>query len=387
MTGPLPYSRQEVTDLDVMAVVEALRAPLITQGPMVERFEADLAAFVGADYAVVFNSATAALHAAYAVLGIGPGKSVLTSPITFVATANAALYLGGSVRFADVDPATALIDPDAADDRADRSVKVVTPVHFGGEVAPVEVLAAIAEARGWAVVEDASHALGATYQSRTGGLHRVGACDHSTMCCFSFHAVKQITTGEGGAVTTNDPELARRLRMFRSHGITRDWDRMSQVEGPWYYEQHDLGYNYRLTDFQCALGRSQLARLPEWVAKRALLAGLYEARLAGVGGVVPLRRPKGSQGAHHLFVVRVPPAERLRIFEILTAQGIGVNVHYIPVYQQPYHRAHGSEGVHRSGAEEYYHSALTLPLFHGMTDADVDRVVTALERAVAGGPA
>ena len=274
MTGPLPYSRQEVTDLDVVAVAEALRAPLITQGPMVDRFEADLAVFVGADYAVVFNSATAALHAAYAVLGIGPGKSVLTSPITFVATANAALYLGGSVRFADVDPATALIDPDAADDRADRSVKVVTPVHFGGEVAPVEVLAAIAEARGWAVVEDASHALGASYRSRTGVLHRGGACDHSTMCCFSCHAVKQITTGEGGAVTTNDAELSRRLRMFRSHGITRDWDRMSQVDGPWYYEQQDLGYNYRLTDFQCALGRSQLARLPEWVAKRARLAGL-----------------------------------------------------------------------------------------------------------------
>lgn len=387
MTGSLPYSRQEVTDLDVVAVAEALRAPLITQGPMVDRFEADLAVFVGADYAVVFNSATAALHAAYAVLGIGPGKSVLTSPITFVATANAALYLGGSVRFADVDPATALIDPDAADDRADRSVKVVTPVHFGGEVAPVEVLAAIAEARGWAVVEDASHALGASYRSRTGVLHRVGACDHSTMCCFSFHAVKQITTGEGGAVTTNDAELSRRLRMFRSHGITRDWDRMSQVDGPWYYEQQDLGYNYRLTDFQCALGRSQLARLPEWVAKRALLAGLYEARLAGVGGVVPLRRPKGSQGAHHLFVVRVPPAERLRIFDTLTAQGIGVNVHYIPVYQQPYHRLHGSAGVHRPGSEEYYRSALTLPLFHGMTDADVDRVVTALERAIVGAAA
>ena len=381
MTTPLPYARQDITDVDVAAVAEALRAPLITQGPLVDQFEADLATFVGADHAVVFNSATAALHAAYAVLGIGPGRSVLTSPITFVATANAACYLGGSVRFADVDPTTGLIDPDAADDRADQTVTVLTPVHFGGEVAPLEVLAAIAEARHWTVVEDASHALGATYRSRGGAEHRVGACDHSTMCCFSFHAVKQITTGEGGAVTTNDDELARRLRMFRSHGITRDRSRMEQLDGPWYYEQQDLGYNYRLTDFQCALGRAQLPRLPEWIAKRARLATLYEARLAGVDGVVPLRRPKGSAGAHHLFVVRVPAADRLRIFETMSAQGIGVNVHYIPVYRQPYHRAHGSENVIRSGSEEYYRSAITLPLFHTMTEADVDRVVTALERA------
>ncbi len=381
MTAALPYSRQDITDVDVAAVAEALRAPLITQGPLVDQFESDLATFVGADHAVVFNSATAALHAAYAVLGIGPGKSVLISPITFVATANAARYLGGSVRFADVDPTTGLIDPDAADDRADQTVKVLTPVHFGGEVAPLEVLAAIAEARHWTVVEDASHALGATYRSRGGAEHRVGACDHSTMCCFSFHAVKQITTGEGGAVTTNDEELARRLRMFRSHGITRDRSRMGQSDGPWYYEQQDLGYNYRLTDFQCALGRSQLPRLPEWIAKRARLAALYEARLAGVDGVVPLRRPKGSVGAHHLFVVRVPPADRLRMFETMSAQGIGVNVHYIPVYRQPYHRAHGSANVIRSGSEEYYRSAITLPLFHSMTEADVDRVVTALERA------
>ena len=387
MTAPLPYSRQEIAAADLAAVAEALRAPLITQGPMVDRFESELAAFVGAEHAVVFNSATAALHAAYAVLGVGPGASVLTTPITFVATANAALYLGGGVRFADVDPTTALIDPDAADDQGDPTVKVLTPVHFGGEVAPLEVLAAVAEARGWAVVEDASHALGATYRSQQGSEHRVGACAHSTMCCFSFHAVKQITTGEGGAVTTNDGDLDRRLRMFRSHGITRDRSRMERADGPWYYEQHGLGYNYRLTDFQCALGRSQLARLPEWIVRRRQLASRYEARLAGIDGVVPLRRPKGSTGAHHLFVVRVQPADRLRIFEALAGQGIGVNVHYIPVYRQPYHRAHGSSGVLRPGAEEYYESALTLPLFHGMTDADVDRVVTALERAVLGAPA
>ncbi len=385
MSSPLPYSRQDITAADVAAVAEALRAPLITQGPLVDLFEADLARFVGADYAVVFNSATAALHAAYAVLGIGPGSSVLTTPITFVATANAALYLGGSVRFADVDPTTGLIDPDAADDRADKSVKVLTPVHFGGEVASLDVLAAVADARHWAVVEDASHALGATYRSSDGTEHQVGACDHSTMCCFSFHAVKQITTGEGGAVTTNDDDLYRRLKMFRSHGITRDRAHLEQWDGPWYYEQADLGYNYRLTDFQCALGRSQLERLPGWIAERARLAARYETRLRDLPGAVPLRRPSGSNGAHHLFVVRVAPTERRRIYEELSAQGIGVNVHYIPVYRQPYHRRHGQQDVLRSGAEEYYQSAITLPLFHGMTDADVDRVVAALEGAVRGG--
>ncbi len=387
MTGSLPYSRQDITAADVAAVAEALRAPLITQGPLVDLFEADLARFVGSDYAVVFNSATAALHAAYAVLGVGPGSSVLTTPITFVATANAALYLGGAVRFADVDPSTGLIDPDAADDRADKTVKVLAPVHFGGEVAPLDVLAAVADARHWAVVEDASHALGATYRSSDGTDHRVGACDHSTMCCFSFHAVKQITTGEGGAVTTNDGDLYRRLKTFRSHGITRDRDRMEQWDGPWSYEQTDLGYNYRLTDFQCALGRSQLQRLPDWIAARARLAAGYEARLRDVAGVVALGRPARSTGAHHLFVVRVAPSERRRIYEELTAQGIGVNVHYIPVYRQPYHRTHGSEDVFRPGAEEYYQSALTLPLFHGMTDGDLDRVVTALQGAVLGRPA
>ncbi len=381
----LPYSRQDISEADVAAVADALRAPLITQGPLVDQFEADLARFVGADDAVVFNSATAALHAAYAVLGIGPGRSVLTTPITFVATANAALYLGGGVRFADVNPATGLIDPDAVDDRADKTVKVLTPVHFGGEVAPLEALAAIASARHWQIVEDASHALGATYRSSNGVEHRVGACDHSTMCCFSFHAVKQITTGEGGAVTTNDKALSRRLRMFRSHGITREPERLEQPDGPWYYEQHELGYNYRLTDFQCALGRSQLSKLPAWIASRARLAARYEARLAGVDGVTPLARPSGSDGAHHLFVVRVEASRRRRVFEALTAEGIGVNVHYIPVYRQPYYRHHGTAGCRRGGAEAYYESALTVPLWHAMTDGDVDRVVSAIERTLGGG--
>lgn len=382
--GFLPYSRQDISDEDVAAVSEALRARLITQGPAVERFEDALAEFTGARYVVAFNSGTAALHGAYAAAGIGPGTTVLTSPITFVATANAALYLGGAVRFADVEPDSALIDPDAADDESDPSVRVVAPVHFGGEVAGIEALAAIAEARRWLIVEDAAHAFGATYRTSDGMDHRVGSCDHSDMCCFSFHAVKQLTTGEGGAVTTNDETTWRRLKRFRSHGITRDAGDLTTDEGPWYYEQQDLGFNYRLTDFQSALGLSQLRRFPGWLASRREIAGWYDDRLAGVADAPPLTRPDWSQGAHHLYVVRVPAEKRRAVFERMIAAGIGVNVHYIPVYRQPYYRNGPFPKLRLAGAETFYRSALTLPLFPAMTEADVERVVTTLRSSLEG---
>lgn len=382
----LPYARQEISDQDIAAVTEALRAALITQGPTVARFEAALAEFVGADHAVVFNSCTAALHAAYAAAGVGPGVSVLTSPNTFVASGNAALYLGGQVRFTDIDPASGLMDADDVDDHAENSIRVVTPVHFGGEVAPVEAIAAVAEARRWKVVEDAAHAIGASYHTSDGRDHKVGACAHSDMCCFSFHPAKQLTTGEGGAVTTNDPALYARLKRFRSHGITREAAELTHNDGPWYYEQHDLGYNYRLTDFQCALGLSQLGRLPGWLEARARVAGWYDARFAGVPGVVPLVRPRWSRGAHHLYVVRLDPTRRRAVYDALQAAGIGANVHYIPVYRQPYYQRHGFARVTRPGAEAYYASALTLPLFPAMTEGDVARVTEVVTR-VAGGAA
>ncbi|MBX3147483.1 MAG: UDP-4-amino-4,6-dideoxy-N-acetyl-beta-L-altrosamine transaminase [Gemmatimonadales bacterium] len=382
MSGFLPYGRHQISDADIAAVTEALRASHITQGPLVERFEQALAEYTGAEYAVAFNSGTAALHAAYAAAEIGPGRNVLTSPITFVATANAALYLGGHVAFADVDPATGLIDPDSTDDRAEPQTAAVVPVHFGGEVAPVEALSAIGQARGWVVIEDAAHAIGARYRATDGQEYRVGECAHSLMCCFSFHPVKQMTTGEGGAVTTNDPALYRRLKRFRTHGITREPSEVGAAEGPWYYEQHELGFNYRLTDFQSALGMSQLARLPEWIERRRAVAAWYENRLAGIDDVTPLRRPAGSIGAHHLFVVRVPPDRRRRVYEELVRQGVGANVHYIPVYHQPFYRQRGFSRMALPGAESYYGSALTLPLFPAMTEADVDRVVTAVESAV-----
>lgn len=386
MSGFMPYSRQEISDADVAAVAEALRASHLTQGPLVEQFEADLARFVGARFAVVFNSGTAALHAAYAAVGVGPGSSVLTSPITFVATANASLYLGGSVRFADVEPDSAQIDPNSADDQADRTVKVLAPVHFGGEVAPIEALAAVAEARHWTIVEDASHALGATYRTSDGADHQVGACDHSAICCFSFHAVKQITTGEGGAATTNDETLYRRMKRFRTHGITREAGELVGNDGPWYYEQHELGYNYRLTDVQCALGRSQLARYGDWLAARRRVAAWYEERFASIPDAVPLRRPHGSHGAHHLFVIRVPPTRRRAIYDELHRRGIGANVHYIPVYHQPFYQRGGFPKTIRSGAEAYYRSALTIPLFPAMTESQVDQVVAGVVAGLGGHP-
>jgi perosamine synthetase len=376
----IPYARQDISDDDVRAVQAALLEPMLTQGPGVAEFERRLAETVGVRYAVSFNSGTAALHAAYFAAGVGPGRSVLTSPITFVATTNASLYLGGGVHFADIDQDTVLLDPASVDEVTASDVAVVTPVHFGGQVADLETLAATAARRGWLVVEDAAHALGATYTTRDGQTHRVGSCAHSALCCFSFHPVKHITTGEGGAVTTNDEGLMRKLRAFRSHGITRDPSELERPEGPWYYEQHALGFNYRLTDFQCALGLSQLSRLGDFVERRRRVAARYDQAFAR-SPARPLRVPRWSRGSYHLYVVRVPASERRRIFESLRAAEIGVNVHYIPVYHQPYYRRHGFRGAFLTHAESYYAEAITLPMFPGLTDGDIERVVREVNQA------
>ncbi len=374
----IPYGRQEITDEDVAAVVDALRDPFLTQGPRIQEFEERLAEVTGARYAVAFNSGTSALHGAYSAAGIGPGRTVLTSPITFAATANASLYLGGGVRFADVHPDTILLDPAAVAAVTAPDIGVLAPVHFGGQVAEMEHLSRLAAARGWAVVEDAAHALGASYTTADGGRYRVGECAHSTMCCFSFHPVKLVTTGEGGAVTTNDEQCYRKLLRFRTHGITRDPAELLRSDGPWYYEQLDLGYNYRLTDFQCALGISQLARLSAFVERRRSVAARYDEAFAGIAGVRTLLVPRWSAGAYHLYVIRVPAPHRRRVFEGLRSAGIGVNVHYIPVYHHPYYREHGFRDTHLPRAESYYEEAITLPMFPGLTDAQVDFVVAAV---------
>jgi perosamine synthetase len=378
----IPYGRQEITDEDVAAVAGALRDPFLTQGPRIQEFEERLAGLTGARYAVAFSSGTAALHGAYFAAGIRPGRSVLTSPITFAATANASLYLGGGVRFADVDPETILLDPVAVAQGAAPDLGVLAPVHFGGQVADMESLSRLAADRGWVVVEDGAHALGASYTTPDGIRYRVGQCAHSAMCCFSFHPVKQVTTGEGGAVTTNDERSYRTLLRFRTHGITRDPAELSKSEGPWYYEQHDLGFNYRLTDFQCALGLSQLARLPDFLDRRRAVAAWYDEAFAGIAGVRPLAVPRWSTGAYHLYVIRVPAARRRPIFESLRAAGLGVNVHYIPVYRHPYYRLHGFPNTHLPAAEAYYAEAITLPMFPGLTQSQVDYVVAAVRDAL-----
>lgn len=373
----IPYARQSITDADIAAVAEALREPFLTQGPAIARFEAALASAVGARYAVALNSGTAALHAAYFAAGIGPDHGIVTSPITFVATANAALYLAAPVHFADVDD-TVMLDPrvvHAADD-----IRVIVPVHFGGQVADLSGISTLAREHGWAVIEDAAHALGATYTTGDGRDYRVGGCAHSAMCCFSFHAVKHITTGEGGAVTTNDEALHRRLVRFRSHGITRDRAQCQRFDGPWYYEQHDLGFNYRITDFQATLGTKQLARLPRFVARRREIAAQYDEAFAGVEGVKPVAKPPCSSGSYHLYIIRVPAEVRLPVFEGLIEAGIGVNVHYIPVHHQPMHRSAARASLPK--AERYYSEAITLPMFPDLTDENVRTVVAKVDEVV-----
>lgn len=379
----IPYSRQDVRTADVAAVAAALRDPLLTQGPKVKAFEAKLAEITGAHYAVAFSSGTAALHGAYAAVGVRSGRGVITSPITFAATANAALHLQGPVRFVDVDPDHIMLDPDRVAELRVDDVAVLAPVHFAGHVAPMERIAAIARERGWRVVEDAAHALGARYRSADGQDHTVGACAHSDLCCFSFHPVKQITTGEGGAVTTNDPGLARKLIRFRSHGITRDPTELTGSDGPWYYEQLDLGLNYRITDFQCALGLAQLDRLTEYVERRRSCAAQYDVHFSASQRVRALLSPPNSRGSYHLYVIRVPATERRRVYEGLLAAGIGANVHYIPVYRHPYYRAHGFGDIRLPNAESYYAEAITIPLFPALTDEQVSTIAAEVRRLTA----
>ena len=377
---PIPYGKQEIVDEDIRAVVEALRAPLLTQGPRVAEFEKGIADAVGAGWAVAFNSGTSALHAAYFAAGVEEGNSVLTSPITFVATANSSLYLNGGVHFADVKDDVPLLDPQSVTAIKAKGIRVLAPVHLCGHVCDMEGLSSIARERGWLIVEDAAHALGARYRTGNGDEFRVGACAHSDLCCFSFHPVKHITTGEGGAVTTNSEALYEKLKRFRSHGITRDERLLTKNDGPWYYEQHELGFNYRITDFQCALGTSQLTRLSQYVERRREIARQYDQAFASVPDIRPVLAPHVSRSSYHLYVIRVSAQKRLQLVERLRASGIEVNVHYIPVYHQPFYRQRGFAGYHLPNSEQYYSEAVSLPMYPSLSNEQVDFVIAEVSR-------
>jgi UDP-4-amino-4,6-dideoxy-N-acetyl-beta-L-altrosamine transaminase len=384
---PLPYGRQWLDEDDIRNVVEVLRGDWLTQGPAIEAFEKALTEYCGARYAVAVANGTAALHLACLAAGVGPGDVGITSPITFVASANCVAYCGGTPAFSDVDPETVTLDPVALEAACEQlRPKVIIPVDLTGQTADLPAIHRIAERFGALVIEDAAHSLGASYTD-DGETYRVGSCAHAEMTILSFHPVKQITTGEGGAILTNDSALYERLQMLRTHGITRNPERLTRNDGPWYHELQELGFNYRITDLQCALGLSQMRKLDEFVERRRQLVDLYGALIKDLSPEVSLlTETAGRRSSYHLLVARVSGGSerRRRVFDSLHAQGIRAQVHYIPVHTQPFYMEHyGFRPGDFPVAEKYYEGCVSLPLFPRMTDADVERVVNALRTALA----
>lgn len=381
----IPYGRQEITQQDIDAVVEVLRSDFITQGPQVPRFENAVANYCGAEHAVAVNSATSALHISCLALGLGKGDLLWTVPNTFVASANCARFCGADVDFVDIDSDTWNLDVAgleeklAAAKRQGRLPKIVIPVHFAGQPTEQKAIWQLAQTYGFRVIEDASHSMGAMAHGEA-----VGNCKWSDITVFSFHPVKIMTTGEGGMALTNDSELARRMMSLRSHGITRDTSRFEYPDsGSWYYEQQELGFNYRLTDVQAALGQSQLARLDAYIDRRNQLACRYHEKLANL----PLKLPTTSPGhlsAFHLYVVRVSsaahPCTRREVFDALRAGGVNVNLHYLPVHLQPYYRRIGFAAGQFPEAEAYATEAISLPLYPTLTEAEQDQVIRLIRR-------
>jgi len=375
----LPYGHQHVDEDDIQAVIEVLRSEWITTGPKVAEFEAALAERVGAAFGVSFSSGTGALHGAVFAAGLQPGDEAITTPLTFAATANCVLYQGATPVFADVTSDTLTIDPDEVSRHCTPRTKAILPVDYAGHPADLDSLLALAHDRGLVVIEDACHALGAEYRGR-----RVGSIAHMTV--FSFHPVKHVTTGEGGAVTTDDPELARRLRMFRNHGIDSE-ARQRQAQGQWFYEMVALGYNYRLPDIGAALGRSQLRRLPANVARRREIARCYTAAFQTLPGIIPPAVRPDAAPSWHLYPIRIDQATltvgREQVFRALRAEGLGVNVHYIPVHFHPYYEQRfGSRRGAYPVAEDASARLISLPMFHKMSDRDVEDVISAVRKVI-----
>jgi UDP-4-amino-4,6-dideoxy-N-acetyl-beta-L-altrosamine transaminase len=381
----IPYGRQSISEADVEAVVNILRSDFLTQGPAIPAFEEGIAQYCGVDHAVAVNSATSALHIACLALGVGPGDCVWTSPVTFVASANCALYCGAKVDFIDIDPATYNLSIEALSEKLERAAregglpKLVIPVHMAGQPCDMAAIKALGDRYGFRIIEDASHAVGALYRGQP-----VGGCQFSDITVFSFHPVKIITTIEGGVALTQNPELAKRMELLRSHGVTRDAAQMEdEPHGQWYYEQVDLGFNYRMTDVQAALGSSQLKRLDSFIERRRYLASRYDEALSGLPLSKPWQHPD-TASSYHLYIVRLyASVDRGKAFDRLRELGIGVNVHYMPVYLQPYYRRLGFRPGYCPAAELYYQGAISLPLFPDLSEANQDKVIGAVEAALA----
>ena len=385
----IPYGRHAIDEDDIRAVAEVLRGGMLTQGPKVAEFERAVAAKVGARYAVAVANGTAALHLAALAADLGPGDVAITSPNTFVASANCAHYAGARAAFADIDPDTLNLDPAAlrAACKAAGKIKAIIPVHFAGLPCDMAAIKAVADETGAMVIEDASHALGASYADGS----PVGNGKYSAMTVFSFHPVKIIAAGEGGMITTNNDALYRRLLRLRSHGISKgDYEFLNPEEAyqgdavnPWYYEMQELGYNYRITDIHCALALSQLGKVDRFIARRRAIAARYDAAFAGLTAVRPTQTQGRARSSHHLYVLRFDfealGLTRGEVMRRLAAQGVGSQVHYIPVHYQPYYRELGHARGGYPHAERYYEQALTIPLFFGMRDAEVEQVITAVQ--------
>lgn len=389
----IPYGRQSIDDADIEAVVKVLKSDYLTTGPAVAAFEKKVADYVGAKYAVAVSNGTAALHVACLAAGIGAGDEVVTTPITFAASANCVLYCGGTPVFADIDPDTYNISPVELERKITSRTKAIIPVHYTGQPCDMDAILEIAHKHDLLVIEDGAHALGASYKGK-----RIGSI--ADMTCFSFHPVKPVTTGEGGMIVTDNEELYRKLVLYRSHGITRDNDMMQQYEdqlrqstdpalqeaadmlrgdvtdpGGWYYQQLELGYNYRITDIACALGASQMDKLDRFLERRRQIAGKYDEAFADIPQIKTPWQQEGCQSGWHLYMIQTMERSRREVFDGLRQAGIGVNVHYIPVYRHPYYQRNGYAGVHCLNAEAFYERVVSLPIFPGLTGSQQDYVI------------
>lgn len=375
----LPYGKQWIEDCDIEAVVEVLKGDYLTTGPYISKFEQAVAQYVGAKYAVAFSNGTAALHGACFAAGIDQGDEVITTPMTFAASANCVLYQGGIPVFVDIDEKTYNIDPNKIEEKITDKTKAIIPVDFTGQPVELDRILEIAKKYNLVVIEDAAHALGATYKGR-----KIGSiCD---MTMFSFHPVKHITSGEGGIITTNNKEYYEKLLQFRSHGITRDREKLNEYHGPWYYEMQFLGYNYRMTDIQAALGTSQLKKIDQFIELRRKYVAMYNEAFKDIDEIITPFQHEDGQSSWHLYIIRLKlnklKASRLEIFEALQQQNIGVNVHYIPVYFHPYYRQLGYKKGICPNAEKLYEEMITLPLFPAMSEEDVNDVIKAVKRTI-----